>query len=173
MSDQHFKIFIGFKNKVCCNLCVWTDGLLSDVKMKSVGLLSGCIKTLLQTYNSSYHLYNMEKLTDYAITEHQFAQLVGRCRMYQHLPNYMKADIPPLLFGEQQMSAVVKDYYRDESFCKDDRGNINLWRLYNLFTNANKSTYIDSFLERSVSAYHFVEKIRWALEGKEENWYLN
>jgi hypothetical protein len=77
------------------------------------------------------------------------------------------------LFGEQQVSAVVRDYFKDQSFCRDEAGNINLWQLYNLFTGANKSSYIDSFLDRSVNAYSFAEQIKWALEGKQENWYLN
>ena len=171
--DQHFKIFIGFQNKVCTNLCVWTDGYYNDVKVKSVGQLKSAIRILLEGYNKNFHLHHLNKLTEYSITEKQFAQLVGRCRMYNHLPNDMKTDIPPILFGDQQMSSVVKDFYKDDSFCRDDRGNINLWRLYNLFTGSNKSSYIDSFLDRSVNAYNFTEQIRWALEGKGNNWYLN
>ena len=26
-SNEHFKVFIGFQNRVCLNLCIWTDGL--------------------------------------------------------------------------------------------------------------------------------------------------
>ncbi|MEI6509202.1 MAG: DUF3871 family protein, partial [Bacteroidota bacterium] len=173
LCDQHFKMFIGFQNKVCTNLCVWTDGYYNDVKVKTIGQLKSAIKTLLEGYNKNFHLHHLNKLTEYSITEQQFAQLVGRCRMYNHLPSDVKADIPPILFGDQQMSSVVKDFYRDDSFCRDDRGNINLWRLYNLFTGSNKSSYIDSFLDRSVNAYNFTEQIRWALEGRNENWYLN
>jgi hypothetical protein len=171
--DQHFKIFVGFKNKVCCNMCVWTDGFMGDVKVKSVGQLTAMVNTLLQSYNSSHHLYHLEQLANYSITERQFAQLIGRCRMYPHLPPSLRAEIPPLLFGDQMMANVVKDYYRDQSFCRDANGNINLWRLYNLFTGANKSSYIDSFLDRSVNAYQLVEQIRWGLEEKNSNWYLN
>jgi hypothetical protein len=43
------------------------------------------------------------------------------------------------------MLAVFRDFYKDESFCRDANGDINLWKLYNLFAGANKSTYIDSF----------------------------
>ena len=93
--------------------------------------------------------------------------------MYHHLPNEMKANIPPMLFGDTQMSAVVKDYYRDKSFCRDRNGNINLWKLYNLFTGANKSTYIDSFASRSVNAFKFVDQIKDGLEDKQQCWYLN
>ena len=93
--------------------------------------------------------------------------------MYIHLPNDVKKDIPPILFGDTQISAVVKDYYKDESFCRDKQGNINLWKLYNLFTGVNKSSYIDSFLDRSVNAFNFVEQVRNGLEGKKECWYLD
>jgi len=115
----------------------------------------------------------MRQLANYSITEQQFAQLIGRCRMYQYLPNNLKVEIPPMLFGENQMGAVVRDFYRDNSFCKQDDGTINLWRLYNLYTGVNKSSYIDSFLDKTVNAYGFVEQIKWALEGRQENWYLN
>jgi hypothetical protein len=93
--------------------------------------------------------------------------------MYQHLPNEQKKDIPPLLFGDQQIGAVVKDYYKDNSFCKDEHGNINLWKLYNLFTGANKSSYIDSFLERSVNAFKLVEQVRYGLKSNGSSWYMN
>ena len=37
------------------------------------------------------------------------------------------------------------------NFSRTD-GEINLWRLYNLFTGANKSSYIDRLLDRGVNA---------------------
>ena len=61
-------------------------------------------------------------------------------RNYPHLPQDFPRGISPLLFSDQQMSSVVKDFYKNESFCRD--GNINLWRIYNLFTGANKSSYL-------------------------------
>jgi hypothetical protein len=171
-SEQHFKIFIGFKNRVCTNLCVWTDGLMDDVKVKSLAQLKSMVRSLLESYRHEQHLEHLKSFTNHSITEEQFAHLIGRCRMYHHLPNELKANIPPMLFGDTQMSAVVKDYYRDKSFCRDRDGNINLWKLYNLFTGANKSTYIDSFLDRSVNAFKFVEQVRYGLEDKDKCWYL-
>ena len=76
------------------------------------------------------------------------------------------------MFGDSQIGAVVKDYYNDQSFCRSSDGHISLWKLYNLFTGANKSTYIDQFVDRSANAYSFVEQIRWGLEGR-TNWYIN
>ena len=173
VSDQHFRCFVGFKNTVCCNMCIWTDGYISDVRVKNLGQLKAVIRTLLESYNQSYHLHHLTKLTEFSITEHQFANLIGRCRMYHHLPHSIKENINPILFGDQQMNMVVKDFYRDNSFCRDSNGNINLWKLFNLLTGSNKSSYIDSFLDKSVNAFQFTEQIRWALEGKNENWYLN
>lgn len=172
-SDQHFKIFVGFKNRVCTNLCVWTDGLIDDVKVKSLTQLKSVVRSLLESYLHEKHLEHLKAFTHHSITEEQFAYLIGRCRMYQHLPAELKAKIPPILFGDSQMTSVVKDYYRDNSFCRDASGNINLWKIYNLFTGANKSTYIDSFASRSVNAYELVDQVRNGLENRSDCWYLN
>ena len=172
-ADEHFKVFIGFKNTVCTNLCVWTDGFLSDLKVSTIGQLKACIRTMLENYNGNFHFFNLKQLANFTLSEHQFAQLIGRCRLHLFLPPHLRQDIVPLLLGDTQLGMVCKDYYRDESFCRNLDGTINLWKLYNLLTGANKSTYIDSFLDRNVNAYSFVEQIRWALEGKEQSWYLS
>jgi hypothetical protein len=172
-AHEHFKVFIGFQNTVCTNLCVWTDGLLGDLKVTSLGQLAGCMEDLFANYNDGYQIHQLEQLCNYSLNEAQFAQLIGKCRMYPHLPKAMQNGISPLLFGDTQLGMVCRDYYKDDSFCKDDDGNINLWRLYNLFTGANKSTYIDNFLDRSVNAYHFVEGIKLGLQGKANNWFLS
>ncbi|MEI2755788.1 MAG: DUF3871 family protein [Chitinophagaceae bacterium] len=172
-SDQHFKIFVGFNNRVCLNLKIWSDGYMGDLKVTTIGQLSACIRSLLEQHNAVFQLNQMKMLCDYSLSESQFAHLIGKARMYQHLPKDVQRDIPQLMFGDQQISSVVRDYYRDNSFCRDEQGNINLWRLYNLFTEANKSSYIDNFIDRSVNSYHFIEKIKWTLEEKGSNWYLS
>ena len=172
-ADEHFKIFVGFKVKACTNLSVWSDGLISDLKVTNIGQLKACIYSMLQGYNQDQHLYHLKKFTERSITEQQFAQVIGRCRMYTHLPSNLKTGISPIMFGDQQINCVVKDFYRDESFCRDVYGNINLWKLHNLFTGTNKSSYIDSFLDRSVHAHEFVEQLRSGLDGESNNWYLS
>lgn len=170
-SDQHFKMFIGFKNKVCTNLCVWSDGYVESVKVRSLHLLKEHVREMFSNYRHDLHLLHLKQLTEYSITEQQFAHIVGKCRMYPHLSSEMKRGITPILFGDQQMGAVVRDFYKDRSFCRDANGNINLWRLYNLFTGVNKQSYIDSFLERSVNAFNLAGDIRGALDGR-NSWYL-
>ncbi len=171
-TDEHFKVFIGFQNKVCTNLCVSTDGYLENLTVKNVDHLQSAMQSLFQTYDVKKHLTVLNRLNKYSLTEQQFATMIGRCRMYNHLPNDTKSDIAPLLFNDTQINTVVKDYYRDTSFCKSDDGSINLWKLYNLFTGSNKSSYIDTFLDRSVNAFQFSEQIRSGLENQ-NSWFLN
>ncbi|WP_217607385.1 DUF3871 family protein [Chitinophaga sp. GbtcB8] len=171
-TDQNFKVFIGFKNLVCTNLCVWTDGYLADLKVKDLYQLKNAIYCLFQEYNAANHLEKLKAFTNYHLTEQQFVQLVGRCKLYNFLPAHVKQDIPPLLFGDSQISTVCKDYYRDNSFCRQEDGSINLWKLYNLFTGANKSSYIDTFLDRSVNAFQFTEEIKNVLNGQHSSWFL-
>jgi hypothetical protein len=119
-------------------------------------------------------LDTMRDFGKYGLTEHQFAQMIGRARLYQYLPSAQKKGIPALNFNDSQFNAVARDYYQDGSFCRDTNGDINLWKLYNLFTGSNKSSYIDSFLDRSVNAYTFTDSLLQALEHNSElSWFLS
>ena len=171
---EHFKVFVGFKNSVCTNLCVSTDGLLGDLRVNSREELHSKVYDLLVYYNAMGHLERLQSLVDYELTDKQFAQLIGRCRLYNYLSVQERQSygITALQFGDQQLSSVCKDYYKDNAFCRSDNGSINLWKLYNLFTSANKSSYIDGFLEKSANAENFVLSLQSAMDGKEQNWFL-
>ena len=58
------------------------------------------------------------------------------------------------------------------NFSKSNEDKISLWNVYNLFTEANKSTYIDSNLERNVNAYEFMNYIGNLLENNQPNFFL-
>lgn len=171
-ADMHFKVYIGFKNLVCCNMCVHTDGFLANLKVKNLDMLRGAIHTLLQGFNAVQLSEQLQAFHQYELTEQQFATLIGRCRMYKYLPDNLKQYIPELMFGESQLNTICNDYYRDKAFCRADNGSINLWHLYNLFTGANKSTYVDSFLDRSLNAYELVRELQMALQNQSDCWYL-
>jgi hypothetical protein len=93
--------------------------------------------------------------------------------MYQHLPSSVKKDVPELTLGDSQINTICKDYFKDESFCRSEAGDISLWKLYNLFTSANKASYIDSFLDRAVGAISITHQLAGALEHKQANWFLS
>ena len=116
----------------------------------------------------------MQQLGKHHLTEHQFAQLIGKARLYNYLPRGEKLTIPELQLNDGQLSTVAKDYYQDEPFCRNEDGNINLWKVYNLFTQANKSSYIDTFLDRNVNAFDFSNSLLKTLSGSGNyHWFLS
>ena len=122
------------------------------------------------------HVNQMRSLENQYLTQSQFCQLVGRSRLYQYLPKELKTTIPELLFNDSQINAVAKSYLEDENFRSNIKGDLNLWKMYNLFTGANKSSYIDTFLERSENAFQFSTGIAKLLsEGNSSpySWFLS
>lgn len=173
-SIEKFKVFVGFQNKVCTNLLVSTDGVALDMRVSSYDELIRNVLDLFNQYSVSNHLNAMRTFGNHELTEHQFAQMVGKSRLYQHLPPDQKKNLPCLDFNDSQINAIAHDYYHDSSFCRSDGGNIDLWRLYGLFTGSNKSSYIDSFLNRSLNAFSFTQGLVNALEGNNDyQWFLS
>lgn len=172
-SEERFKLFIGFKNSVCCNLCISTDGFKSDVRVRTIAELAKAAYNLFGEFNVYREIEKFNNLPDTMITESQFAQIVGRARLFQNMPYKDKKELPPFPLMDSQVSLVVKDYYSDKSFCKDDSGNLNLWKLYNLFTGANKMSYIDSFLDRNVGCQQFADGLYRAIGENKHHWFVS
>ena len=171
---EKFKFFIGFQNKVCLNMCINTDGFKEDLRVSSASELQHKVIEVMQNYNAELHLMEMKEFTQDYLSEHQFAQLIGKSRLYQHLPKSEKQKIPMLNFNDSHINTMAKDYYEDKNFCRLDDGRINLWDVYNLFTQANKSSYIDTFLDRNLNAFEFSKGIQKTLNGNSDyHWFLS
>ena len=171
---EKFKLFIGFKNMVCCNMCISTDGYKSEVRAMSIGELYRAAIGLFQSYSMDNHIQQMRRLQEYSISEVQFAQFLGKSRMYQFLPNKEKKMLPEMLMTDTQINLVTKAYYNDEDFGRSGEDKeISMWRMYNLLTGANKSSYIDSFLDRSLNAGELSTGICKAIVGDNEySWFI-
>ena len=172
---EKFKFFIGFQNMVCCNLCVSTDGFQSEIRAMSYLDLEDKMLQVIQGYNANQHLSSMKNLLNSSLSENQFAQIIGKARLYNYLPKKEKSLVPELLLNDGHISTVAKDYYQDESFCRNANGNISMWEFYNLLTGSNKTSYVDTFLERGVNAFSFSEGVSKALSGSSTNysWFLS
>lgn len=171
---EKFKFFIGFQNMVCCNLCVSTDGFQSEIRAMSYLDLEDKILQVIQGYNATQHLNSMKNLLDNSLSETQFAQIIGKARLYNYLPKKEKALLPELLLNDGHISTVAKDYYQDESFCRNANGDISMWEFYNLLTGSNKTSYVDTFLERGVNASSFSEGVSNALSSSSDySWFLS
>ena len=170
---EKFKVFIGFKNLVCTNLCISTDGLNTDIRVSSMAELKDKINELIQSFDKERFLGNMERMSKHYLDEQQFAQTIGKMKMYQHLSPEEKVGKLALAVNDNQIGAMVRDYHTDPNFSRDTEKSINLWNFYNLMTGANKSSYIDSNLERNANAYEFVNGLSDSMQNQTENWFLN
>jgi len=171
---EKFKFFIGFQNMVCCNLCISTDGYQNEIRaMSHLDLEAKMLQTLAE-YKAQEHLNSMKNLLNNTLSERDFAQIIGKSRLYNYLPKKEKSLIPELLLNDGHINTVAKDYYQDESFCRNANGDISMWEFYNLLTGSNKTSYIDTFLERGVNAFDFSKGISNALSGSSTNyaWFL-
>ena len=170
---ERFKVFIGFTCKVCTNLCVSTDGYLSCLEVTNTNELYRAILELFNRYDPAKHIHLMQTLGNSYLTEHQFCQLLGRMRLYQSLPQSLQKAIPRMLLTDSQINNVAKSYIQDENF--SSLGNdLSMWKFYNLLTGSNKSSYIDSFLDRAYNATELVTGINAALHGDERyQWFLS
>jgi len=171
-SIEKFKIFIGFKNMVCCNLCIATDGLKDDLRVSSIDELKSKSEELFLAYNQERHIDALRQLQDFTINQQQFAHLVGKMKLYQYLDKTQKQELFQLNSTDSQINTIIKNYMDDAYFSADSKGYINLWNLYNLFTESSKSNYIDNFLSRNCNTYEFINHLGSSLKSQEDNYFL-
>ncbi|MDG4945108.1 DUF3871 family protein [Weeksellaceae bacterium KMM 9713] len=90
------------------------------------------------------------------------------------MPKDEKSQLPELLINDGQINTIAKDYYHYDSFCRKENGDINLWNLFNLFTSANKSSYIDTFLDRNANVFNLAKGLQESLNGNSSySWFLS
>lgn len=172
-APELFRLAIGFKNQVCCNMCVFTDGYKDEVRVTSTSALYKAALEMFYGYNPAKHLHLMQTLGKTAMTEHQFCQIIGRMRLYLCLPTRLQRKLPKMLMTDTQINTVARSFVSDENF-GGLGSELSLWRFYNLLTGANKSSYIDSFLDRSLNATNIAVGIHAALHGDEQyRWFID
>ena len=172
-APELFRLAIGFKNQVCCNMCIFTTGFRDEIRVSSTAELYRQALELFHHFNPAKQLHLMQQLGNTSLTEHQFAEIIGKMRLYQALPSSHQRAIPRMLLTDTQVNAVARAYYHDENFSTEG-GMLNLWRFYNLLTGANKSSYIDSFLQRSLNTSEIAMGINAAMHGDDRyRWFID
>lgn len=169
-SLEKFKVFIGFKNWVCCNLCVSSDGFSSEIRVGSINELIEKVMEVFVRYQIERHIELMEFISRFNLTEIQFAHLMGKLKMSSY-GNVNKLDCFDI--NDSQVNNVIKGFYGDSNFKRMENGSIGLWSLYNLFTGANKSSYVHNNLDRNVNSFEFCYNLANSLDSNVGNWFLN
>lgn len=66
--------------------------------------------SLFEQYDLEEHIREMNTLQTRTLTEHQFAQLVGKLRLYQFLPSAEKKQLPTVEFTDSHLNAISRAY---------------------------------------------------------------
>ena len=169
---EKFTIFIGWRVNVCSNQVLTGDGVRLNIEVMSLHDLYKAVLDLFYNFNLEKDIQLLHSLTQTRLTESQFAQIVGRMRLYQALPSYLQREIPKLLITDSQINNVCRDYYNNPNF-RHKNNTISLFDFHNLLTEANKSSYIDSYVQRGINATEITVGIGKALQGDSEySWFL-
>ena len=84
-SPEKFKIFIGWRVRVCSNLMLTCDGLTGRLEvMGDTDIYIAALK-LFREFNPEQNLRLLENLGRTMISQEQFCQIIGRLRLYQVL----------------------------------------------------------------------------------------
>ena len=169
---EKFSVFVGWRVRICSNQILTGDGVRLSMEVMSVRDIYRNVMDLFSGFIPARDLHLMQTLSNTYLTETQFAQIIGRMRMYQALPNNVLRGIPRLLITDSQINSVCRDYYHNETFgVKDNQ--ISLFDFHNLLTQSNKNSYIDSYLQRAVNATEVSVGINNALHGDSKySWFI-
>ena len=173
---EKFKIFIGWRVRVCSNLMLTNDGLTGRLEVMSDADIYSSALRLFQDFNPEQNLRLLENLGRTKISQEQFCQIIGRLRLYQVLPASQLRELPKVILGDSNVNAATKGYIENPNFGLRGRENISCWDLMQLLNDAAKQSYIDKFLERNQNCTDFAVGIQKALNGEDtENygWFLS
>lgn len=171
---EKFSVAIGWRVNVCSNQVLTTDGLKFQIEVPNLNELYQQCLMLFNSYSPAKDLYLMQSLSNHYLTELQFANVVGRMRLYQALPQTYQRSIPRLLITDSQINNCCREFYSNPNFGMKDN-EISLWDFHNLLTESNKSSYIDSYLQRAVNATEVAVGLSNVLQGTSNKfaWFLN
>ena len=181
-SPEKFKIFIGWRVRVCSNLdshlirLLTNDGLTGRLEVMSDADIYSSALRLFQDFNPEQNLRLLENLGRTRISQEQFCQIIGRLRLYQALPASQLKELPKVILGDSNVNAATKGYIENPNFGLCGRENITCWDLMQLLNDAAKQSYIDKFLERNQNCTDFAIGIQKALRGEDTQnygWFLS
>ena len=169
---EKFTIFIGWRVNICSNQVLTGQGVRLALEVMSIHDLYKAVLELFYNFNMDRDIQLLQSLTQTRLSETHFAQIVGRMRLYQALPSYQQRKLPKLLITDSQINNVCRDYYSNPNFGAKNN-TISMFDFHNLLTEANKSSYIDSYVQRGINATDVTVGICKALQGDSEySWFL-
>lgn len=170
---EKFSVFVGWRVRICSNQVLTGEGVKFNIEVTNTSELYRHVLELFHSFNPAKEIHLLQTLSDTYLTETQFAQVVGRMRMYQALSPGRQKQIPRLLITDSQINSVCRDFYSSEHFGVKDNA-ISLFDFHNLLTESNKSSYIDTYLNRAVNATEVSVGLNNVMQGLDNRyaWFL-
>ena len=170
---EKFSVFVGWRVRICSNQVLTGEGVKVNIEVTNTSELYRHVLELFHSFNPAKEIHLLQSLSDTYLTETQFAQVVGRMRMYQALSPRRQKQIPRLLITDSQINSVCRDFYNSEHFGVKDNA-ISLFDFHNLLTESNKSSYIDTYLNRAVNATEVSVGLNNVMQGLDNRyaWFL-
>lgn len=177
-NPQHFRVFIGFRVRVCSNMMLTCDGVSDHLLcMTEMDIFQKAFE-LFNKFNEVKEstLYNLEALNNTWLSQETFCKIIGRLRLYQALPNTQQKALPQILLGDSVVNAATKQYITNPNFgMGDGDGSISCWQLMQLLNEAVKNSYSDLWIDRNANCTTFATGIANAINGTDDSygWFLN
>jgi len=178
-NPQHFRIFIGFRVRVCSNMMLTCDGVSENLLCMTEADIFQHALQLFQHFNEVKEttLCNLEALNQTRLSQEQFCKILGRLRLYQALPSSKQKQLPQILLGDSVVNAATRQYISNKDFgMGQGDGSISCWQLMNLLNEAVKNSYSDLWIDRNRNCTDFSTGIADALNGNDSqgySWFLN
>ena len=171
---EKFSVFVGWRVVICSNQVLTGEGVRFNMEVSNINELYRNVLELLHSFNPAKDIHLLHALSETFLTETQFAQVVGRMRMFQALPSAQQKRMPQLLITDSQINNVCRDFYRSEHFGMKDNA-ISLFDFHNLLTESNKSSYVDTYLHRAVNATEVSVGLNNVMQGIDNKyaWFLS
>ena len=171
---EKFSVFVGWRVVICSNQVLTGEGVKFNMEVSNINELYRNVLELFHSFNPAKDIHLLHALSETYLTETQFAQVVGRMRMFQALPSAQQKRMPQLLITDSQINNVCRDFYRSENFGMKENG-ISLFDFHNLLTESNKSSYVDTYLHRAVNATEVSVGLNNVLRGIDNKyaWFLS
>lgn len=176
-SPEKFKIFIGYRVKVCQNLSIFGDCLIDKLEVMSVNEIYEKAIELFRSFDPEENKRMLERLNYTRLTPEEFVHIIGHLRLYEAMSPAQRKEnnLPNILLGDSCANNATRLFLQNPNFGIGNEDSISCWQLMNLLNESIKgSTYIDKFLSRNVNATEIAFGIQKAKTGEDDtySWFL-
>ena len=172
---ERISLWCSRRVRVCSNLCLSVSGLREDIQVMSVNDVYAAAIEIMQSYlkNADEDNRILEGLSHTRISTTQFKLLTGSLRYYMSLDPKSRKELPEMdiQLGDAQCYEACRLFINSKWGLKDGETSLDLFRLFQCYTESAKNSYLHNFLSKQKSCYTLIQNLQKVLEGDTDNPY--